>query len=301
MDERNRMAFSRTTFLSTRTYKLLTKSPFYFHFTSYNTNMTLSPNHPLMSPTLSHVPANAMSLPFLSHRGASTDALFTASGIPRLPVPPLDQTLDKYLQILRPLISADDYERTERVVEVFRRREGPVLQTALQERARTRDSWLQQWWLECAYLGFRLPVVVHSSPGIAALKQEFSTQNQMLSFSAKVVCSAVEFYLDVLEGRLPPDTMGSVSLDMSQYSNILATTRIPCKNIDTQRRSSRGESKHIIVLHQGRFFKVPVFSREGVPASREAISYQLEQVSKAFDRSRWLIHSGHISVSCRIY
>eukprot|EP00800_Vazella_pourtalesii_P020958 TRINITY_DN7604_c1_g1_i1.p1 TRINITY_DN7604_c1_g1~~TRINITY_DN7604_c1_g1_i1.p1 ORF type:complete len:672 (+),score=176.90 TRINITY_DN7604_c1_g1_i1:153-2168(+) len=235
------------------------------------------------SPLLSHVPASAMALPYLSTRAASSDALYTPSGIPRLPVPPLDQTLDKYLQVVRPLVSPDQFSQTQKAVEAFRAGAGPDLQRALQERAATHDSWLHQWWLECAYLGFRLPVVVHSSPGMSTLKQEFSSPNQLISFCSKVVRSAIEFHQDVLEGRLPPDLMGSVTLDMSQYRNILSSTRVPNKDTDTQRRPNREVSRHIVVLHQGRFFKVPVFTREGVPATREAISSQLETVLRQSD------------------
>ncbi|KAI6661345.1 Carnitine O-acetyltransferase [Oopsacas minuta] len=235
------------------------------------------------TPILSHVPASAMALPFLSTRSASTTALFTSSGIPRLPVPPLEETLDKYLQVVRPLLSPDQFSKTQKIVEGFRTGAGPDLQKALQERAKVRDSWLHQWWLECAYLGFRLPVVVHSSPGVSTFKQEFSTQNQLVSFCSKVVRSALEFHLDVLEDRLPPDLMGSVALDMSQYSNILASTRIPEKDIDSQRRPSREQSRHILVIHQGRFFKLPVFNREGVLATREAISSQIEAILRQSD------------------
>ena len=253
---------------------------YYHHTAPYSMTSHKPPflKQPNSQPVLSHMPASAMALPFLSARSASTDTLFTSTGVPRLPVPPLDQTLDKYLQVLQPLLSPDQLSRTQKEVQAFKTGPGPELQRALQERAKTRDSWLHQWWLECAYLGFRLPVVVHSSPGVAALKQEFSSQSQMLSFCSKVTRAAIDFYLDVLEGRIPPDMMGPVTLDMSQYKNILAATRIPNSDVDTQRRPTREESRHILVLHQGRFFKVPVFTREGIPATREAIHSQLQLV-----------------------
>ena len=276
------MAFSRIQTLSTYTSRISANSyrTAKYSMTSHKPIFHKQPNS---QPVLSHVPASAMALPFLSARSASTDTLFTATGIPRLPVPPLDQTLDKYLQVVKPLLSPDQLSRTQKEIQAFKTGPGPELQKALQERAIARDSWLQQWWLECAYLGFRLPVVVHSSPGVATLKQEFSSQSQMLSFCSKVVRAAIEFHLDVLEGRIPPDMMGPVTLDMSQYKNVLAMTRIPNAEVDTQRRASREEARHILVLHQGRFFKVPIFTREGNPATREAIHSQLQLVLKQSD------------------
>ena len=278
------MAFSRIATLSTCTNRIFT-NPTSQLFPAYSYSTFIMTSHKPSfykqsnsQPVLSHVPASAMAIPFLSARSASSDALFTSTGIPRLPVPPLDQTLDKYLQVLTPLLSPDQLSRTQKEVQAFKGGPGPELQRALMERAKTRDSWLHQWWLECAYLGFRLPVVVHSSPGVATVKQEFSSQSEMLSFSSKVTRAAIDFYLDVLEGRIPPDMMGPVTLDMSQYKNILAATRIASRDMDTQRRASREESRHILVLHQGRFFKVPVFTREGNPASREAIHSQLQFV-----------------------
>lgn len=35
--------------------------------------------------------------------------------LPRLPVPPLHQTLDKYLQAVKPITSSDTYQHTEQV------------------------------------------------------------------------------------------------------------------------------------------------------------------------------------------
>lgn len=34
-------------------------------------------------------------------------------------------------------------------------------------------SQLSDWWLKTAYLEYRLPVVVHSSPGVVLPKQDF--------------------------------------------------------------------------------------------------------------------------------
>ena len=41
--------------------------------------------------------------------------------LPKLPVPALDATLQKYLKTVRPLVSDEDYKQTQQYVEEFRR------------------------------------------------------------------------------------------------------------------------------------------------------------------------------------
>src|SRR5689334_7286606 len=82
--------------------------------------------------------------------------------LPKLPVPALGATLDKYLRSVRPLLSDADYAKTVAAVEEFRAPGGPG--ERLQERllAKAEDpktvNWLEDWWNELSYFGYRDPV-----------------------------------------------------------------------------------------------------------------------------------------------
>ena len=57
-----------------------------------------------------------------------------------LPVPPLEETLQRMLSAVEPLVDGATLERTRRDAETFRTGEGPRLQAALEEFARAEDA-----------------------------------------------------------------------------------------------------------------------------------------------------------------
>jgi Choline/Carnitine o-acyltransferase len=63
--------------------------------------------------------------------------------LPRLPVPSLEQTLAKYLQFARVIMSDDQFEKTRRAVQAFETNEGPKLQSILLDRHNDQDNWVR--------------------------------------------------------------------------------------------------------------------------------------------------------------
>ena len=64
-----------------------------------------------------------------------------------------------------------------------------------------RPAWpqLADWWLNTAYLEYRSPVVVWSSPGLVMPLQEWDTQQQQLKYAARLVSDAMTFK-ELLDG-----------------------------------------------------------------------------------------------------
>ncbi|KAI5615482.1 carnitine O-acetyltransferase [Silurus asotus] len=96
--------------------------------------------------------------------------------LPKLPVPPLKQTCDHYLAALEPIVTPEELQHTQRLVEEFQLPGGlgDKLQSSLERRAKKLENWLSDWWLQTAYLDYRMPVVVHSSPGVVLPRLQFS-------------------------------------------------------------------------------------------------------------------------------
>lgn len=113
----------------------------------------------------------------------------------RQPVPELRLTLEKYVQSIKPLLTERELNRTMKAVEDFGRVEGigEKLQKLLCERAQCMENWLADWWLNAAYLDFRLPVVVYSSPGLYFPRQKFETEADRLKYAAKVILAASDY------------------------------------------------------------------------------------------------------------
>lgn len=68
-------------------------------------------------------------------------------GLPTLPVPCLQQTCERYVTALEPILEADELQHTKELVEDFKKvgGVGRSLQCALEERARNCENWVSFW------------------------------------------------------------------------------------------------------------------------------------------------------------
>ncbi|KAH8868772.1 Choline O-acetyltransferase [Schistosoma japonicum] len=102
--------------------------------------------------------------------------------LPRLPVPDLHNTLDRYLRLIAPVVSKEDFERTKQLVEEFGKPdgEGEKLQNLLKEYAKTKVNWVTEWWLDDMYLLNPAPLPINSSPGMVFPRHSFISARQQL-------------------------------------------------------------------------------------------------------------------------
>ncbi|KAI4902418.1 hypothetical protein NFI96_029431 [Prochilodus magdalenae] len=100
----------------------------------------------------------------------------SSTSVPPQPVPPLAQTLQKYLNALEPLLPPDELEHTRKMVQRFGSPGGlgEKLQQGLDRRARHSHNWITDWWVQWAYLESRQPLAVHSNPAISLPRRDFS-------------------------------------------------------------------------------------------------------------------------------
>lgn len=65
--------------------------------------------------------------------------------LPKLPIPDLESSLDKYLVALKPLQSPREHAETKHAVQAFLRNEGPELNEKLKKYAEARTSYIEQF------------------------------------------------------------------------------------------------------------------------------------------------------------
>lgn len=77
-------------------------------------------------------------------KGPKGDMLKYQPSLPKLPVPPLQKSLQKYLKAVRPLVNDEDFKRTSKAVEEFGKVNGigEELQEELEKRAKLQDNWV---------------------------------------------------------------------------------------------------------------------------------------------------------------
>lgn len=215
--------------------------------------------------------------PRLSLRPVSTQR-----DIPRHPVPPLKDTLTRFVRSVKPLLSPSELSTTERLVQDFGEGDGPKLQKLLEDRAKRMDSWIADWWLNVAYLQYRLPVVVHSNPALIFPHQSFQTQEEFLKYAADLAVAALHYKSDIDNDRIPIDRMGKEPMDMTQYKMIYGTCRIPAPKGDKMHYSDPSRPvQHIAVAHNNHFFRISVLDSHGEIISSVKLLEQLKAVVEA--------------------
>nr|XP_011435097.2 carnitine O-acetyltransferase isoform X2 [Crassostrea gigas] len=201
--------------------------------------------------------------------------------LPKLPVPALDQTLQKYLRSVRPLLTDEEYAKTQKIVEDFNRDPGPKLQTLLEKRAQRETNWLSDWWTNVAYLEFRQPVTVNVSPGVVFPKQNYTDKEGQLRFTAKLISGLLDYKKMIDQQTLPVEKMGKQSLCMMQYYKILCGCRIPGKKKDTWVCYPPDEAnppRHLVIAHNNAFFFLECYGSDNQPLGTEQIYEQLKNI-----------------------
>lgn len=65
--------------------------------------------------------------------------------LPKLPIPELESSMQKYLAALQPLQSSSEHAETSQAVEEFLKSEGPELQERLKKYATGKTSYIEQF------------------------------------------------------------------------------------------------------------------------------------------------------------
>lgn len=119
--------------------------------------------------------------------------------LPAYPVPKLEQTLQRYLDSVEPFLNEQELKTTKEVIKKFGSGVGQKLQDLLVQKAKNTNNWLSDWWINVAYLAYRDPVVVFSSPGLVFPFQEFKSENDRLSYTAKLILASID-YKSLIDG-----------------------------------------------------------------------------------------------------
>ncbi|KAI9138798.1 acyltransferase ChoActase/COT/CPT [Paraphysoderma sedebokerense] len=217
--------------------------------------------------------------------------------LPRLPIPSLEETAQKYLQTLRPVLSPAEYEKSAALVSEFIKPNGlgPVLQSRLIAHDKAQpNSWLEEWWLTKIYLEWREALMINSNWWILFKdhpmqpkelfeinhgrmgKGEFTAFQ--LKRAAGLISNALNYKEFIESESVPPETTKAGPLCMNQFRYLFGVTRIPEMNRDRLVHQFPCTSKHIAVLVKDQVYKVPVYDNEGGRVTVGDVERQLHLV-----------------------
>jgi len=246
------------------------------------------------------------------------------SKLPKIPVPTLKDTLQRYLVAIEPLVSAEQLAKTKHVVADFESNPawGPYLQEQLlQLDLLTTSSYIEGFW-DSMYLEIRDPIVTNVNPGFilapnphpdqdpSKLASKLGTTVQ-IARTAQLLEASAKFVQLVKTETLPPDMEKTTPLDMSQYPKLFSSTRIPGYSRDVFQHMPEKNARHVLVLSRGNYFTVYILDVDGKPLGATEIAEQLASVDKQSlamgtnfvslgpltgqDRLRWSFNYGHLS------
>lgn len=236
---------------------------------------------------------------------ASAGATFAREGsLPRVPLPTLEASCERFLAWCAPLLTAEEREATEAEVTAFLRPDGPgrKLHAALEEYDATDGvhSWLDTFW-PYRYLGRRDRIALNANffflfrdTGVGQLER-----------AAGLVAGALHYKHRLDEGLIAPVEQRGVPQSMVQNAYLFSTTRIPGVPLDSvrapysEREPGPSTARHIVVLHRGTMFRLDVLGPDGVPHSLDEIESALRAVTKADVHTAEEERAGHLTTMAR--
>nr|XP_051696109.1 peroxisomal carnitine O-octanoyltransferase isoform X1 [Oryctolagus cuniculus]XP_051696110.1 peroxisomal carnitine O-octanoyltransferase isoform X1 [Oryctolagus cuniculus]XP_051696113.1 peroxisomal carnitine O-octanoyltransferase isoform X1 [Oryctolagus cuniculus] len=182
--------------------------------------------------------------------------------LPSLPVPPLEESLKKYLESVKPFANEEEYKKTEEIVQKFQNGIGAELHQKLLERAKGKRNWLEEWWLNVAYLDVRIPSQLNVN--FAGPSPHFEhywppKEGTHLERGSIILWHNLNYWQLLRKEKVPVDKVGNTPLDMNQFRMLFSTCKVPGITRDSIMNYFRTESEghspsHLAVLCRGRVF-----------------------------------------------
>ncbi|XP_020036709.1 carnitine O-palmitoyltransferase 1, muscle isoform isoform X3 [Castor canadensis] len=176
------------------------------------------------------------------------------TSLPKLPVPSVPATVQRYLESVQPLLDDEEYYRMEILAKEFQDKTAPRLQKYLVLKSWWATNYVSDWWEEYIYLRGRSSLMVNSNYYVMDLVLIKNTNVQAARLGNAI--HAMIMYRRKLDREeiKPVMALGIVPMCSYQMERMFNTTRIPGKETDVLQHLS--ESRHVAVYHKGRFFKV---------------------------------------------
>uniref|UniRef100_A0A8R1HRG9 Carn_acyltransf domain-containing protein n=1 Tax=Caenorhabditis japonica TaxID=281687 RepID=A0A8R1HRG9_CAEJA len=228
----------------------------------------------------------------------------------RLPIPKLQDSVNRYLAASKPVLSPDVYAKTEAAIRKFEKHEGPALQESLlaYDKAHRDTSYISEPWFDM-YLRARVPIAVNYNPFLMYAPDPDAKFNEQLTRATNLAISYARIKRSLDENvfgpevfhmnpkksdtklfrtvckTLPPSLswFGAVAfnaypLDMSQYKSLFCGTRIPKRGKDLLYLEPT--AKHFITIYKGVPYSVRILDDTGSLLAPEDVQASLAWILK---------------------
>ncbi|KAJ7147145.1 acyltransferase ChoActase/COT/CPT [Mycena crocata] len=201
------------------------------------------------------------------------------ASLPRLPVPTVSSTANKYLESTRPHLTPAEYAQTEAAVHAFMASaQAAELQKRLEARAAEPGmlNWLSEWWNDAAYMGYRDPVVVFVS--YFYVHQDDRLRTKPAQRAASLLKAMLPFRQMTESKELEPEKVRGAPLCMDSYKWLFHSSRYPVQPSDTAYKFDPATHNHVVFVRKNKFFSVPLVHPSGQELSAAELEIQIERV-----------------------
>ncbi|CDO69773.1 hypothetical protein BN946_scf184766.g18 [Trametes cinnabarina] len=207
------------------------------------------------------------------------------SSLPRLPVPALADTLAKLKETLKPIAwSENEYADAVKVVDQFANSDyARELQHRLEQRAEEpgRLHWLEEWWDDWSYMGFRESVVVNVSYYYGFKEHPAHLPQTPLHRAASIVRAVMLFREQFKLGQVPSERTKEGPICMDSWRWMFDCCRVPGPGVDWcvshAKAGDNGRSGHVAVLHRGRVWRLDPW-QNGQLLSLDELQRQIQHI-----------------------
>lgn len=213
--------------------------------------------------------------------------------LPRLPIPKLEKTCERYLNAQRPILNDDEFARTSKLVADFKNGIGQDLHSQLlaMDSMNKHTSYISKMWFD-HYLQSRLPLVLNFNPVLVFVDDPRPGYMNQAIRTTNMIVSSLRFLNSYRAGLLEPEVfhlnpsksdnnlfrnftrllpsalswygaylMKAFPLDMSQFPNLFNSTRIP--KIGQDQLFNDYSGRHLVVMKNGNFYSFDVLDENG--------------------------------------
>ncbi|PWU99089.1 putative carnitine O-acetyltransferase [Trypanosoma cruzi] len=190
--------------------------------------------------------------------------------LPRLPIPSIQQTAERYRTSILPLKPADTVKAHLVKLDTFLAGSAVTLQNALLEANKAAEaeggypySYIEPIW-DNMYLSNRAPLPVNTNPAILVKKVKNAGETQP-SVAASIVYGIAKWVQNVLKEGVE---VRDANMDLSPMLRQFGASLFPGEKADEFLITPFEKLRHIIVLHDGHLYAVRVFDDQLVPLGR---------------------------------
>ena len=181
------------------------------------------------------------------------------SSLPRLPIPKLSATMSKFEDVVSPLLTPTQRQRTKSIIESFLQNDGPKLQTLLEaydkEAAKNNrfGSYIEEFWND-AYLVPNDPLVLNVNPYfLLEGDADAKLAKDQIKRASELTFNSLKFAASLKNETIAPDFVKTTPLCMDQFKSLFGSCRIP-KDGESDVVVVDPNSSHVVVMFRNQLY-----------------------------------------------